>query len=132
MPPGLVTAVVVMVGDASADFLPSSKELLLGALGKDFLWGLVFRAHAKEVADARRWKKSSGSVALLRALASPERRMNLLAHSLSRTTTTRILSILWRLVILATGQILLIRYLVAVHLQLELDDDNLEDTGWWA
>ena len=71
MPPGLVTAVVVMVGDASADFLLSSKELLLGALGKDFLWGLVFHAHAKELAGSRRWKKNSGFVVLLRALSSP-------------------------------------------------------------
>ena len=69
MPPGLVTAVVVMVGDASADFLLSSMEPLLGALWKDFLWGLVLRARAKEVAVARRRKKSLGSVAPLRALA---------------------------------------------------------------
>ena len=131
MPPGIVAAVVLKVGDASADFLLSSKEPLLGALGKDFLLGLVFRARAKEVAVARRRKKSSGSVALLRALVSPERRMSLLAHSSSRTTT-RILSIMWRLVIHATGEILLIQYLVGVHLQLELDDDILEGTGWWA
>ena len=71
MPPGLVAAVGLKVGDASADFLLSSKEPLLGALGKDFLWGLVFHAHAKELADARRWKKNSGFVVLLRALASP-------------------------------------------------------------
>ena len=72
MPPGIVAAVVLKVDDASADFLLSSKGLRLGALGRDFPEGLAFREHAKEVAAARRMKKSLGeTVALLHVLASP-------------------------------------------------------------
>ena len=101
MPPGLVAAVVLKVDDASADFLLSSKELHHGALGKGFPGGVAFLEHATVVAAARRLKKSLGSVALLRALASPERRMSWQARSSSRTTT-RILSMTWCLVIHAT------------------------------
>ena len=59
------------VFDVSADFLLSSREPLLGALWKDFLWRLVYHVHAEGLAVARRKKQSFGSVAPLRALASP-------------------------------------------------------------
>ena len=48
------------------------------------------------------------------------------------TMTTRILAIVQQLVILATGRILLILYLVVFHLQLGLGGDILEGTGWWV
>ena len=130
MPPGIVAAVVLKVGDASADFLLSSKVVRLGALGRDFPEGLASLEHAKEVA-ARRMKKSwDVTVALLHVLVSPEHRMSWLEHFSSRTTT-RNLSMTWRLAIHAIDLILSKQFLLGVHLQLELGGDNLEDTGGW-